>query len=67
MKQPQLFIRIGSDRYAPIEAPIEGEPLYAWDDESQRILPYFISCPSEPLRRAKGCESSRGTNYTRRV
>lgn len=49
MKQLQLFIRVGRDRYVPIYAPIKGVDLYAWDDSKQRIVPYSRESSPEPL------------------
>lgn len=35
----QFFIRIGKDRYIPIEAPIPGKQMYIWDQKKNRIVP----------------------------
>lgn len=58
MKQPQLFIRVGRDRYVPIYAPVKGVDLYAWDDSKQRIVPYTRESSPEPLRGAESRDSS---------
>lgn len=58
MKQPQLFIRVGRDRYVPIYAPVKGIDLYAWDDSKQMIVPYTKESSSEPLRGAESRDSS---------
>ena len=39
MKIPQLFIRVGPNKFSPIQRPMSGKPLYFWDDSSQQILP----------------------------
>lgn len=39
LKQPQLFVRVGRNRYVPVERPWPGYDLYVWDDELQRIVP----------------------------
>lgn len=38
-KLPQLFIRIGNDRYIPVSHPVNDRNLYFWDDSKQQILP----------------------------
>lgn len=53
MKQPQLFTRVGRDRYVPIYSLVDGVTLYAWDDEKQRIVPYAPTCVEE-LRNSEG-------------
>lgn len=58
MKQPQLFIRVGRDRYIPIYAPVKGVDLYAWDDSKQMIVPYTKESSSETLRGTKISDSS---------
>ena len=39
--QPQLFIRVGKDKYAMVDEIKPGEKLYIWDDEVKRIVPYY--------------------------
>lgn len=39
LTQLQLFIRVGRDRYIPINQPIPGEDLFMWDPVTQRIIP----------------------------
>lgn len=58
MKQPQLFVRVGRGRYAPIYAPKKGVDLYFWDESKGRIVPYTKASPPEPLRAARCGESS---------
>lgn len=41
LKQPQLFIKVGQDRYVPIYTPESNTtPLYTWDEASKQIIPY---------------------------
>lgn len=40
MKMPQLYIRVGKDRFAPVDKPVKGEDTYAWDDKIKRIVLY---------------------------
>lgn len=42
LKQPQLFVKLGKNRYAPIEPPYPDKDLYMWDDLSKRIVPYAM-------------------------
>lgn len=39
MKIPQLFVRIGKDKYLPVERPKTEQDLYFWDEEKQQIVP----------------------------
>ena len=39
MKIPQLFVKIGPNRYSPVAEPIKNKPLYFWDEKSQQIIP----------------------------
>lgn len=39
MKIPQLFIKIGHNRFSPIHTPVYNKPLYFWDDLVQQIVP----------------------------
>lgn len=38
MKQPQLFMKIGPNKYVPVERPWPDHDIYAWDDSLQRII-----------------------------
>lgn len=39
MKIPQLFVKVGRNKYTPIPQPVKDPPLYFWDDEQKRIAP----------------------------
>jgi len=39
MKMPQLFVRVGPNRFSPVSSPICNKPLYFWDDTSQQVVP----------------------------
>lgn len=39
MRIPQLFIKIGKDRYYPVARPVKNKPLYFWNDLERRIVP----------------------------
>lgn len=39
MKIPQLFVRIGSNKFVPISSPVSSKPLYFWDELRQEIVP----------------------------
>ena len=39
MKIPQLFVRIGNNRFMPISHPVNNKPLYFWDELKQQIVP----------------------------
>ena len=39
MRIPQLFIRVGPNRFSPVTSPVYSKPLYFWDERSQRIIP----------------------------
>ena len=45
MTIPQLFIKIGSNRYATVDKPVRNKDLYAWDDSKGRIVPYTSDTP----------------------
>lgn len=47
MMYPQLFIRLGKDRYAPVPDMIPNEVMYQWDEGQQRILPVKTEIPSD--------------------
>lgn len=37
---PQVFIRVGKDRYAPVYPPYPtSEELYVWDSSIEQIVP----------------------------
>jgi hypothetical protein len=40
LSQPQLFIRVGNDRYAIIDHPRFDVPMYVWSETEQHIVPY---------------------------
>lgn len=63
MKQPQLFIQVGRNKYSPVYSPLKGVDLFAWDEDKQRIVPYKAPL-SEALRAPESCESSGGSKYT---
>ena len=39
MKIPQLFVKVGNNRFIPVSHPIKNKPLYFWDDQSKEIKP----------------------------
>lgn len=39
MKTPQLFVKVGKDKYIPVLHPVKSKPLYFWDDVKKTILP----------------------------
>lgn len=39
MRIPQLFIRVGPNRFSPVASPVYNKPLYFWDEASQSIIP----------------------------
>lgn len=39
MKIPQLFVKIGNNKFSPISHPVNNKPMYFWDDSAQRIVP----------------------------
>lgn len=38
LKQPQLFVKIGPNKYVPVERPWPDHDIYVWDDSLQRIV-----------------------------
>lgn len=38
LKQPQLFRRVGQDRFIPVDRLDPNEDIYYWDEESQQIV-----------------------------
>lgn len=38
LKQPQLFRRVGQDRFIPVDRLDPNEDVYYWDEESQQIV-----------------------------
>lgn len=34
---PQLFVKVGTNRFIPIAQPQSDEPLYYWDEQKQQI------------------------------
>lgn len=43
MRLPQLFVKVGKDRFVPVYTIPLNKPLYAWDDSKQRILPHTLT------------------------
>lgn len=39
MKIPQLFVKIGDNKFSPVSHPVYNKPVYFWDDLTQRIIP----------------------------
>lgn len=39
MKIPQLFLKVGQNRYCPVTSPMNSKPLYFWDDTVSQIVP----------------------------
>ena len=39
MKIPQLFVRIGNNKFIPVSSPVSSKPLYFWDELKQQIVP----------------------------
>lgn len=38
LKQPQLFRRVGQDKFAPVDKLDSDEDIYYWDEKSHRIV-----------------------------
>lgn len=47
MRLPQLFVRIGRNKFAPVYSMVEGEDLYMWDDDLKQIIPLDPTCDEE--------------------
>ena len=39
MKIPQLFVRIGNNKFIPVSHPVGSKHLYFWDEIKQQIVP----------------------------
>lgn len=39
LRQAQLFIKVGQDKFAPVDRVVPGVRMYVWDDDQQRIVP----------------------------
>ena len=52
MKLPQLFVRVGRNRFAPVDTGYDGKELYMWDDDKEQIVPFAPTCDEE--RRISG-------------
>lgn len=39
MKMPQLFVKVGNNKYSPISSPVKNKPVYFWDDLTKQIVP----------------------------
>lgn len=39
MKIPQLFVKIGNNKFSPVSRPVYNRSVYFWDDLTQRIIP----------------------------
>lgn len=39
MKIPQLFVKIGNNKFSLVSRPVYNSPVYFWDDLTQRIIP----------------------------
>lgn len=67
MKIPQLFVRIGNNKFCPVPHTITNKPLYFWDDSAQEIKPadklklkVIDGCPYFVLERTQSVSDSRG-------
>lgn len=38
MKIPQLFVKIGNNKFVPVSSPVISKPLYFWDELKQQIV-----------------------------
>ncbi len=38
LKQPQLFRRVGQDKFAPVDKLDSNEEVYYWDEKSKQIV-----------------------------
>lgn len=39
MRLPQLFIKVGRGRFAPVDSSATDKDLYMWDDDKKQIIP----------------------------
>lgn len=39
MKIPQLFIKVGNNKFTPISYPVKGKAVYFWDEAAKSIVP----------------------------
>lgn len=39
MKIPQLFIKVGNNKFTPISHPVKGKAVYFWDEATKSIVP----------------------------
>ena len=47
MRLPQLFVRVGRNRFAPVASVPVGKDAYMWDDELRQIVPAGPPCDEE--------------------
>lgn len=38
MRLPQLFIKVGKGRFAPVDSSATNKDLYMWDDDKKQIV-----------------------------
>ena len=67
MKIPQLFVKVGHNRFCPVPHTITNKPLYFWDEVDQEIKPadqlklrVIDGCPYFVLERMQSVSESRG-------
>lgn len=39
MRLPQLFIKVGRGRFAPVDSSAADKDLYMWDDDKKQVVP----------------------------
>lgn len=39
MRLPQLFVKVGRGRFAPVDSSATNKDLYMWDDDKKQIVP----------------------------
>lgn len=47
LRNSQLFVRVGKDRYIPVNELVPETDLFVWNEEKHRILPVDLFYPSE--------------------
>jgi hypothetical protein len=40
LKKPQLFVKVGRDKFALVDKPEPNQQIYVWSEEKQCIIPY---------------------------
>ena len=40
LKKPQIFMKVGPNKYVPVEQPWPNYDIYIWDDDLKQIILY---------------------------